>query len=159
MSNVTRNKENRCVRAKVLRSGDDRIRYFTLKQHGTWEAAEEAAEKWVQAQLKELPKLQSSKDRKTTRNTSGVVGVHLHHQVVRKPNGNEYEYYSWVAKWPGCKFRGGVKWPVTTFGDDEAFALAVLCRRMEVETRYRILEALDEIRDTPEHKNILKLRT
>ncbi len=45
--------------------------------------------------------------RMTARNRSGVVGVHLRSDSIRKASGKEYEYRFWVARWPGCRLKAG----------------------------------------------------
>jgi hypothetical protein len=155
---VTWNNEHRCARGVVQRHNDRRVKYFTIREHETREKAEAAAQRWLREQLRELPEKMSSKNRMTRRNSSGVVGVHLHRQVVAKTSGEEYEYSSWISKWPDCRFRGGVKWPTKTLGDDDAYVLAVLCRRMETINRQEVFGAFERIKGETEYQAILKLR-
>ncbi|MBA3961180.1 MAG: hypothetical protein H0X40_04660 [Chthoniobacterales bacterium] len=94
----------------------------------------------------------------TARNSSGVVGVHPRTELIRKPSGKEYEYYYWVSRWPGCKLKAGVKWPIHKFGDDDAFVLAVLCRRWGTEIRDRVIAEFMDTVDAKRYKQILSLR-
>jgi hypothetical protein len=144
--------------ARIHRNGTRHQKNFSLREYKTWEAAKRAGGEWVKEQLKKLPPRTFSKGLMTVRNTSGAVGVYRHRQVIRKPSGQEYEYYSWVARWPGCKFKGGVKWSILQFGDDDAFVLAVLCRQMEAENSTRVMEAWESISGTKEYRAILTLR-
>jgi hypothetical protein len=155
---LTTNKKERCVMARIRRQRQLHQANFTLREYGNWKAARAAAAKWVSNLARNLPPPLTSKDCLTTRNKSGVVGVYRHREVHRKPNGRKAVYYSWVARWPGCKTRGGVKWSVRRFGEDDGFVLAVLARRMEVESRDRVLAALKEARDTEEYTQLLALR-
>jgi hypothetical protein len=155
---VTWNKKNFYARGIVQRHKDRRVKYFTIHQYETREKAEAAADKWVREQLREMPEKMSSKNRMTHRNSSGHVGVHLHPQVIRKPSGEEYEYFSWISKWPGCPLRGGVKWATKTLGYDDAYVLAVLCRRMETINRRQVFEAFERIKGKAEYNAISKLR-
>jgi hypothetical protein len=160
---VTRNEREKYVMARIMRKAKLHQKNFTLKQFGTWEAAEAAARKWRDAQLEFLPPSEMNakgrKDVMTSRNHSGVVGVHLARRLLRKKNGREYEYWRWIAEWPGCPFSGGVGWSIRTLGDDDAFALAVLCRRMETISRRKVLEGLERIYGTAEHEAIMTLKS
>jgi hypothetical protein len=156
---LTRNEQEKCVMARIMRKAKLHQRNFTVKQFGTWEAAEAAAKEWTNAQLEFLPPIEmNARDRMTSRNHSGVVGVHLGHSVRRKENGREYEYWRWIAQWPGCPFSGGLGWSIQTLGDDDAFALAVLSRQAETVSRGEILAELERIYGTPEHKAIMVLK-
>jgi hypothetical protein len=155
---LTTNKKERCVMARIRRQRRLYQANFTLKEYGSWKAARAAAAKWVSNLAKNLPPPLTSKDRLTPRNNSGVVGVFRHREVHRKPNGRKAVYYSWVARWPGCPSRGGVKWSVRRFGEDDGFVLAVLSRRMEIEGRDRVLAALKEAKDKDEFTRLLALR-
>src|SRR5437867_2017213 len=128
---LTLNRQEKCVMARIMRQKKRHQKNFTLKQYGTWRAAIRAARKWMNEIAPGLPPLMRSKGRMTKRNRSGYVGVHLARRLIRKPNGNEYEYWRWLATWPGCPFTGGVGWSVTWYGDDDAYILAVLTHKAE----------------------------
>ena len=87
--NITRNVESKCVMARVMRFKKKYQANFTLKDYGTYEAAERAAKRWVAGKKKVLPPPLTSKDIMTVRNQSGVVGVRLASSFKRKPNGLE----------------------------------------------------------------------
>ena len=132
---------------------------FTLKQYGTWNKAEIAAKKWRRAQLKVLPEIvMNSKNRMTSRNQSGKVGVHLARSFRRKRKGRDYEYWRWIARWPGCPYTGGIGWSILSLGDDDAFALAFLSREMETISRPKVLGELERIYGGKRHKEIMKLK-
>ncbi len=160
---LTRNEREKCVMARIMRHAKLHQKNFTLKQFGTWEAAEAAAKEWRDAQLEFLPPSQMNAkgrtDVMTSRNHSGVVGVHLGRHLLRKKNGREYEYWRWIAGWPGCPLSGGVSWSIRTLGDDDAFALAVLSRRAQTASRGKALEELGRIYGTPEHEAIMALKS
>jgi hypothetical protein len=86
-----------------------------------------------------------------------VVGV-FQHRAVRQRRGRNVIYRSWVAWWSKCKTAGGVRWSAKKYGEDDAFVLAVLCRRLETHIRARVLEELNETRRTIEYNKILELR-
>jgi hypothetical protein len=155
---VTWNEPNRCAMARVMRQGVRHQKNFSLATYGTREAAETAAAAWVRTKIRELPPELPRKDRMTSRNRSGVVGVWLVPVRFAKPDGRRYEYWRWTANWPGCAHRGGVSWYVHQYGDDDAFVLAVLSRRMETVDRPAVLAEFDRIDGTPAHDAILARR-
>ena len=143
--NLTKNRQEKCVVARVMRQTKLYQKNFSLKKYGTWSQATRAAKQWLKRTLRKLPpKIESSsKGRMTRRNHSGVVGVHRTPGIVRKPNGNVYECPRWVARWPGCKFRGGLGWSVKQFEEEGAFVLAVLSRKHETINRDTISKGLN----------------
>lgn len=155
---LTRNHQEKCVAARVMRETKLHSQYFTLKEYGSWEDAERAGKRWLRELLPTLPPKMSSKDRMTRRNHSGVVGVYWTPGIVRKPNGREYSCPRWVARWPGCKFTGGLSWSVIQFDDNGAFVLAVLSRKRETIDREVILSEWISILDTKEFSDICALK-
>lgn len=144
--------------ARINRKGIRHQSNFTLKQYKTWEAAERAAELWVKGMLKTLPPPESSKNRFTRRNNSGVVGVHLTCSTNKRPNDKVYSYWAWVARWPNSPMQGGLGWSVNKYGDNNAFALAVLARRHEIVDRDLLLSELKRIKNTKEYAEILSIK-
>jgi hypothetical protein len=71
--NTTRNTSSRCVMARITRNGEKHQKNFTLRQYGTWKAAQAAADKWVAETKRALPPPAPRKDRMTRRNSSGIV--------------------------------------------------------------------------------------
>lgn len=155
-THFTRNYAERCVTARIQRRLNRLQANFSLKKYKTWQRAERAAKKWLRRTIPVLPRAISSKNRMTRRNTSGVVGVHPHYHTIRRRH-RTYEYFNWVSRWPGCKFTGGVRWSINKFGEDDAWVLAVLCRRMETEDRERVVAVVSSM-STRAYGNILKLR-
>ncbi len=73
--------------------------------------------------VKELSK------RPSVRNKSGVVGVRLHHQKDARGD-YVYHYWYWVAQWTdGLGRRKTKSFSCHTYGDEEAYRLAVKARR------------------------------
>ncbi|MEC5384630.1 hypothetical protein VVD49_02790 [Uliginosibacterium sp. H3] len=138
---LTQNVQEKCVMARINRQKTRYQANFTLARYGTWEKANRAARKWVKEILPTLPEPMSSRDRKTTRNTSGVVGVRLAN-ATRTKDGRTYPDWRWVAFWTGCPQNGGIGWSVNKYGDEGAFVCACLARknesidRADIETRY-----------------------
>ncbi|HEY1769298.1 MAG TPA: hypothetical protein VGG02_03480 [Chthoniobacterales bacterium] len=158
-THYTRNLTDNFVLARVQRRGVRHQRIFTRKAHGSWKAAESAAAKWVRQMERELPAPATSRDQLTARNRSGVVGVHRRCETVRKASGRRHEYFAWVARWPGCRLRAGVKWPIQAYGEDDAFVLAVLSRRLETDDRETVLSEFMKIADRKPYREILALRS
>ena len=142
---LTINQTEKCVMARITRQ---RVRHqanFTLRQYGSWRKATAAAKAWVDATLPKLPERVARKNLKTTRNTSGVVGVRLAN-ATRERNGHEYPDWRWVAFWPGCAQASGVGWSVNKYGDGRAFVSACLARRLELLDRKAIDAKVERLR-------------
>ncbi len=153
---LTRNKQERYVMARIQRQNKREHQNFSLKDFGTWEAAEAAAQKWVSKILPSLPEKIPSKDRMTSRNHSGVVGVYFTEGRRTLPSGNKAEYPGYVAQIPG--HLSGVKWMLSTYnGDDSAFLHAYICRKMETIDRAAVEEHVRKL-TASERKAILKKR-
>jgi len=144
--------------ARVMRHNQRHQKNFTLKEYGSWEKAEKAASIWVKGREKNLPPRLSSKNRMTHRNNSGVVGVRLDQNIKRKKTGAVYEYWRWVASWPGCPLNGGLGWSINKFGDKDAFVLAVLSRRKETIDRDVLVNELRKIKASEEYQEILSIK-
>jgi hypothetical protein len=130
-------------------------RDFYIKDYsGSWEAARKAARRWEKAMEKSLPPKIPTKGLMTTRNRSGVVGVHLKKEIQKK----RYVYWKWTARWPNSPRHGGLTWSTVQFSDDDAFVLAVLSRRMESIDRPRIIAELDKVKGTEEYHEMLSLK-
>lgn len=156
---LTNNTKEKCVMARVMRQARMHQANFSLKKYGTWAKATRAAKQWLKETLPTLPpKIESSsKDRMTWRNHSGVVGVHRTPGIVKKRNGNVYECPRYVARWAGCKLRGGLSWSVKQFEEEGAFVLAVLSRRWETINRDKILTEFESIAGTKKFDEIVSM--
>jgi hypothetical protein len=151
---LTKNTKERCVMARVMRQKKMHQENFSLREYGVWPKAVRAAKRWLNKTLPTLPPKLVSKDRMTSRNHSGVVGVYRSPGIVRKRNGNVYECPRWIARWPGCRYRGGLSWSVKQFEEEVAFVLAVLSRRRETINRDTILTEFESIVGTKKYKNV-----
>ena len=154
---LTRNESEKCVMARIVRQKQLHQQNFTLRQFGTWTKAEAAAKRWVKDKLQELPPPLPMKNRMTRRNSSGVVGVRLVHSVRRRGD-REYGDWRWIAFWPGCENAGGVGYSVNRYGDETAFVLACLARRLESVDRAHIEGELVGFRKTADYRRLLKLK-
>lgn len=154
---LTKNKQEKCVMARIRRRHKTYQKNFTLNEYGTWEKAGVAAKKWVDKLLPTLPAPIPIKGRMTKRNTSGVVGVRLI-ESIRKKNGKEYCDWRWIAFWPECPLTGGIGWSVNKYGDVQAFVRAVLARRLETIDRERIEREWLRIRGMKKYEKITALK-
>ena len=152
---LTKNKASKCIMARITRRGELYQENFSLRKYRTWREAEKAATKWIRKMLRELPPIDSGKGRMTKRNSSGVVGVwpvlDTHYRGE-----NRYEYARWCARWPNCPTKGGIRWSVNEFGDNDAFVLAVLSRENESVDREWLVKKLGRIRKTAKYRQLLK---
>ena len=152
---LTINRTEKCVMARITRQ---RVRHqanFTLRDYGSWRKATAAARLWVQATLPTLPARIERKDLKTTRNTSGMVGVRLAN-ATRERNGNVYPDWRWVAFWPGCAQPSGIGWSVNKYGDGRAFVSACIARRRESLDRAAIDAEVARWRGSAEIRALLR---
>ena len=154
---LTINEPMQCVMARIVRQRQRHQKNFLLSEYRTWERATAAARKWVKATLAELPEAIALKDRKTTRNTSGVVGVRLA-DATRRKDGKVYPDWRWVAFWTGCPKSGGLGWSVNKYGDSRAFVSAYIARRLELTDRDAVDAEVDRLRGTPEYRAIVRLK-
>lgn len=153
---LTRNVREHCVMARVQRGGKRFQRNFTLARLGSWEVAEAQAAAWLNTLLAKLPHPTTSKGRLTRRNRSGVVGVSFQYDRHTLKSGRITAYPNYVAKWVGCA--SGVTWMCSTYGGEEnAFLLACLCRRMQSLVRADVLRALQNLGER-ERQALLALR-
>ena len=155
---VTRNESTKCWLARIRRHRKNYSEYFFDMHCGGKEKAYEAALQCYKSMLATLPPPISLKGRMTKLNKSGVVGVRLAKEVQNKPSGAQYIYWCWEAKWPGCPMRGGVGWRANIYGEEDAFVMAVLCRRMETIDRKRVHNAFLAVKASSEYNDILKLK-
>lgn len=131
---------------------------FSKKKHGGWGKAQVAAKKWRDQQLKILPpKMMNAEGRMSPLNTSGVVGITLTCSTFKSKSGNR-DYWNWKAKWPDCDFKGGIGWSISKYGEDDAFALAVLSRELRTVDRDVVLARLKKLKGSKKLKDIYAQR-
>ena len=152
---LTLNRTEKCVMARITRQ---RVRHqanFTLRQYGSWRKASAAAKAWVEATLPTLPAPMARAGLKTSRNTSGVVGVRLAN-ATRERNGHTYPDWRWVAFWPGCEQASGIGWSVNKYGDGCAFVSACIARQRESLDRAAIDAHVKRLRGSAAYRALLR---
>ncbi len=143
---------------RIMRQGVMYQKNFSKKKFGGWAKANKAAREWRDEQLKILPpKMMNAEGRMSSRNTSGAVGITLAKTGFKRA-GKQYEYWSWKAKWPSCKFSGGIGWSIQKYGEDDAFALAVLSRELRTVDREVVMKRLARLQGTKKLQKIMELR-
>ena len=152
---LTVNRTENCVMARITRQHVRHQANFTLRQYGSWRKATVAAKGWVEATLPKLPARIARKGLKTTRNSSGVVGVRLAN-ATRTRNDREYPDWRWVAFWPGCAQASGIGWSVNKYGDGSAFVSACLARQLESLDRKAIDAKVARLRGKPAYRALLR---
>ena len=152
---LTINETEKCVMARITRQHVRHQANFGLREYGTWRKATAAAKAWVEATLPTLPPRIERKNLKTSRNSSGVVGVRLAN-ATRARNGHEYPDWRWVAFWPGCEQASGIGWSVNKYGDAAAFVSACIARRTESLERKKIDAKVARLRGSPEYRALLR---
>jgi hypothetical protein len=122
---LTRNVANRCWYARITRRRWKYAKYFHDRQHGgDTEAARQAAIAWLEELRRKLPDPVPRRDRMTSRNKSGFVGVRRVTEVVKRMGG--HKYYHWEGRWETA--RAGRRFSVIKYGEDKAFLLACIAR-------------------------------
>ena len=155
---LTRNNAENCYMVRIMRQGKMYQKNFSKKKHGGWGKAKAAAAEWRDEQLKVLPpKMMNAEGRMSSRNTSGVVGVTLSCATFEAQSGTR-EYWSWKSKWPGCKFAGGIGWSIKKYGQDDAFALAVLSRELRTVDRDVVIKKLKKLNGSKKLQGIYDMR-
>jgi hypothetical protein len=143
---------------RIMRQGKMYQKNFSKKKYGGWGKAKAAAAEWRDEQLKILPpKVMNAEGRMSSRNTSGAVGITLSCANFNAEREGR-EYWSWKSKWPNCEFKGGIGWSVKKYGQDDAFALAVLSRELRTVDRDVILSKFKKLKGTKKLQKIYDLR-
>jgi hypothetical protein len=130
IESATRRSQTHGWQVRLSRRGEKLSKFFSDAKHGGKRKALDQARIYRdEAELK-LPKMTRFEfaQRKTSRNTSGVVGVHYSEAQFRK-RGKVYPTRSWVATWsisPGVA--RSRRFSVDKLGADKAFKAAVKYR-------------------------------
>lgn len=152
---LTRNERERCIMARVQRTGRRFYRCFGVRRHGSWEAAEAAARLWLRPVIASLSAAPAHEARPGARNRTGVVGVCFRPRRRTLKSGRAAAYPAYIARWPGAK--AGVTWMFTSNGgEDGAFLRACLCRELKTADRLRVEWAVRAL--SPERREELLAR-
>lgn len=128
---------------RIARSGNRVHQYFSDSKFGGKRKALAAAKTAYEELLEELgPAENSTRDKLTSRNTTGVVGVHVAYSQDNRYPGCEYYAYcaSWVTE-NGKREKASFAW--NKYGQDRALELAVLARREQITDRDQVVAIYD----------------
>jgi hypothetical protein len=132
---------------RISRGSEKRSRFFSDSAHGGKAKSKKKAEACYQDWVKEMVPPGSTRDKLTKRNSSGVVGVHLAHEVdSRYP---DCQYVSYVASWlnPNGQ-RRNVRFLVNKYGKKTALTLATIARQNKISDREKVHELYEKSHGT-----------
>ena len=152
MRNLHQNKVAGCWMLRVSRNKVLYQENFSVKEYGSWEAAEEAGLKRLKELIPNMPQPKTIKDVKTRRNISGVVGVRLLESIKHGKHGS-WHYLRWQASWPSN--HAGSSWGIDKYGDDRAFICACIARHHETADRKFIESEYHRIKGGAQYQNFL----
>lgn len=124
---------------RIARSGNRVHQYFSDSKFGGKRKALAAAKTAYANLLEELgPAENSTRDKLTSRNTTGVVGVHVAYSQDNRYPGCEYYAYcaSWVTE-DGKREKASFAW--NKYGQDQALELAILARQQQITDRDQVV--------------------
>ncbi len=124
---------------RIARGGNRIHQYFSDSKYGGKRKALAAAKAAYADLLEELgPAESSTRDKLTSRNTTGVVGVHVAYSQDNRYPGCEYYAYcaSWVTE-DGKREKASFAW--NKYGQDVALELAILARQEQITDRDQVL--------------------
>lgn len=128
---------------RIARSGNRVHQYFSDSKFGGKRKALAAAKTAYEELLEELgPAENSTRDKLTSRNTTGVVGVHVAYSQDNRYPGCEYYAYcaSWVTE-DGKREKASFAW--NKYGQDRALELAILARQEQITDRDQVVAIYD----------------
>ncbi|MFG0290965.1 MAG: pathogenesis-related transcriptional factor and ERF protein [Rhodopirellula sp. JB044] len=124
---------------RISRNGNRVNKYFSDSKFGGKRKAFVAAKEAYQELLEEMgPPENSTRNRLTSRNSTGVVGVHVAYSQDNRYPGCAYSAYcaSWVTE-DGRREKASFAW--NKYGQDRAFELAVLAREQQMTDRDEVV--------------------
>ncbi len=124
---------------RIARSGNRVHQYFSDSKYGGKRKALAAAKAAYADLLEEMgPAENSTRDKLTSRNTTGVVGVHVAYSQDNRYPGCEYYAHcaSWVTE-DGRREKASFAW--NKYGQEEALELAILARQHQLTDRDQVV--------------------
>ena len=153
MRNLHPNKAVGCWMLRITRNKVPYQENFSIREYGSWEAAERAGTKRLKEIMAITPPPLSAKNRKTRRNSSGKVGVSLRPSTKHGEHGS-WIYFRWVGFWP--RNPAGSSWAIDKYGDERAYICACIARELETTDRELIESEYQSIKGSAKYKNWLK---
>jgi hypothetical protein len=127
---------------RLTRNGERQQKFFNDKLHGGKSKSLQAAKACYETWLSQAPPIATTKDLKTSRNSTGKVGVHLVRNVdARWKNAESFGYCaSWIDD-TGARRKLSFAW--NRYGKKHAWNLACLAREKEWSDRNKVLESYE----------------
>ena len=124
---------------RLTRQGKRQQRFFNDREYGSKSKALQAAKRCYSQMVKDSPDIKTTKGRKTDRNTTGRVGVHLVKNVdARWKNAESFAYCaSWIDT-KGKRRKLSFAW--NRYGKRHAWNLACLARELELADRKKVID-------------------
>ena len=123
---------------RLTRGGERQQEFFNDRTHGGKNKALAAAKARYEAWIAVAPPIQTSKNLKSSRNTSGKVGVHMVRNV--DPRWANAESFGYCAMWTDADgVRRKVSFAWNTYGKRKAWNLACLARDLETTDREAVI--------------------
>ena len=123
---------------RMCRKGEHFQQFFSDSRYGGKRKAKKCADDYY-AELYEKhgPAESGTRNKMTSRNSSGHVGVHLA-QTIDKTD-PDYAYHAYCASWVGENgSRGKINFSFNKYGEKDAFEMACLARKLECSDRKTI---------------------
>jgi len=129
---------------RIARQGNRISQYYSDVNYGGKRKSLAAAKQAYEELVEELgPPENATRDRLTSRNTTGVVGVHLAYTYDNRYPGCEYYAYcaSWVTE-ERKRQKASFAWK--KFGEDKSLDLAIIAREHQLTDHDEILAIYDK---------------
>ncbi len=127
---------------RICRQGERRTEFFSDRRYGSVELSKAAALQRYSDLKKELPARLTTRETRSPRNQTGIVGVHI--AITYDENGNSYPAYcaSWKTE-SGKREKLSFAWK--KFGQATAWELACIAREYKTRDRVRILRIYESL--------------
>jgi hypothetical protein len=117
---------------RIKRGSNKFSRLFSYNKYGGKENALVEAKRFrdkIEEEFGEIKDL-GFQTSKTSRNKSGVIGIHREPKITRRPSGRVYVYDNWIASWidPVTKKRKMKPFAISKYGEAGALMLAIKAR-------------------------------
>lgn len=128
---------------RLTRAGKKQQEFFNDKAYGGKTKSLAAAKKRYNEWLEAAPPIQTSKNLKSSRNSSGKVGVHMVRNVdARWKNAESFGYCAMWTDEEGKRKKVSFAW--NTYGKKKSWQLACLARDLETTDREALLKKLEK---------------
>jgi hypothetical protein len=144
---------------RICRKGKRINEFFSDIRYGGKRNARKAADERYEELCNQLGPVQpSTKNKLTSRNDTGKVGVHIAHSIDNRYSNCEYSAYcaSWVNE-NGKREKINFSW--NKYGEHEAWELACYARDRELSDRDAVLKGYDRLQQARKKRTATKKKT